>query len=586
MRWASSMTATSQATRSTSATRIAANAWEQMTRPPVSNGFVRIPFRSAARTLSPSTTSASMPNFDWSSSRHWARSEAGTSTMARPFPSAASCASTSPASIVLPRPTSSARIAPPVGSEARANAAASIWCGLRSTAEWARAGTRREVPPPPRAVRASAAMRWWNPLSRARSPRARDAACITTPPIPRLPTRPSTGRPPGRSPGRPLGGPAGNRPIPPETVPASRSRVQSRGTFGDGFARKGSSAAPATAEEFVKFTCERCGKRFASVDEPAAGRVYRIRCRCGNVIHISAPHAEAEGSRGAGALPPIDRPRITGATRTPVPARAPTTAHAAPHAQAIGAGDATSRVHAPAPKPARVSDPAVPRRTVPAAAPPTPPVSHPLATPVSALGSEAPPPSWFEPTYESRVATPSPVALPARRSPLPAASDVTADVPLSTRSASPDPRPERTPPIGTARTQTRAVAPATPAAAPPPSFDPFAHAARAADPFDGVTPAVARAPLPPDPPAVPAPEHDDETSVELSVSEQYALPKPKRRKKVSLVAIAGTVVALGLVGATGVLVVKLRRGASPDPAAVAVRSPALSPVAPTPAVSA
>src|SRR6266511_4235404 len=190
-------------------------------------------------------------------------------------------------------------------------------------------------------------------------------------------------------------------------------------------------------------------------------------------------------------------------------------------------------------------------------------------SPVSALGSEAPPPSWFEPTYESRVATPSPVALPARRSPLPAASDVTADVPLSTRSASPDPRPERTPPIGTARTQTRAVAPATPAAAPPPSFDPFApaaayatraadpfaaaaaHAARAADPFDGVTPAVARAPLPPDPPAVPAPEHDDETSVELSVSEQYALPKPKRRKKVSLVAIAGTVVALGLVGATG-----------------------------------
>ena len=52
-----------------------------------------------------------------------------------PRPSAASCASTSPASMVFPRPTSSASTQPPLGSEASANAAASIWCGLRSTAE-------------------------------------------------------------------------------------------------------------------------------------------------------------------------------------------------------------------------------------------------------------------------------------------------------------------------------------------------------------------------------------------------------------------------------------------------------------------
>ena len=47
----------------------------------------------------------------------------------------------------------------------------------------------------------------------------------------------------------------------------------------------------------MKFTCERCGKRFASVDEPDAGRVYRIRCRCGNVIHITSPHSDADGEQ-------------------------------------------------------------------------------------------------------------------------------------------------------------------------------------------------------------------------------------------------------------------------------------------------
>ena len=49
--------------------------------------------------------------------------------------------------------------APPVGSAASAKAAASIWCGFRSTAEWASAGVRR-LDPPPRAVSASAAIRW------------------------------------------------------------------------------------------------------------------------------------------------------------------------------------------------------------------------------------------------------------------------------------------------------------------------------------------------------------------------------------------------------------------------------------------
>lgn len=40
----------------------------------------------------------------------------------------------------------------------------------------------------------------------------------------------------------------------------------------------------------MKFTCESCGKRFASVDEPLPGRVYKIRCRrCGHLISVQAP---------------------------------------------------------------------------------------------------------------------------------------------------------------------------------------------------------------------------------------------------------------------------------------------------------
>jgi predicted Zn finger-like uncharacterized protein len=40
----------------------------------------------------------------------------------------------------------------------------------------------------------------------------------------------------------------------------------------------------------LKFTCDSCGKRFASVDEPFPGRVYKIRCgRCGHLVSVQAP---------------------------------------------------------------------------------------------------------------------------------------------------------------------------------------------------------------------------------------------------------------------------------------------------------
>jgi hypothetical protein len=38
----------------------------------------------------------------------------------------------------------------------------------------------------------------------------------------------------------------------------------------------------------MKFSCERCGKRYSTANEPGSGRVYRIPCRCGNTIILCA----------------------------------------------------------------------------------------------------------------------------------------------------------------------------------------------------------------------------------------------------------------------------------------------------------
>ncbi|HET7824012.1 MAG TPA: hypothetical protein VFK90_01710, partial [Anaeromyxobacter sp.] len=92
----------------------------------------------------------------------------------------------------------------------------------------------------------------------------------------------------------------------------------------------------------MKFTCDRCGKRFSSVDEPMPGRVYRIRCRCGNAIQISSPQLmpEAAPRRKGGA--PAREPGADGAT----PAIPPL--HAGPRS-ATPAGDAGAPVRSAAP---------------------------------------------------------------------------------------------------------------------------------------------------------------------------------------------------------------------------------------------
>lgn len=66
----------------------------------------------------------------------------------------------------------------------------------------------------------------------------------------------------------------------------------------------------------MRFTCDGCGKRYATADEPVPGRVYKLTCkRCGHVIVLRVPAAvvgPAAAARpdatGGGALAPAPPP--------------------------------------------------------------------------------------------------------------------------------------------------------------------------------------------------------------------------------------------------------------------------------------
>src|ERR1019366_8802116 len=73
--------------------------------------------------------------------------------------------STMPASIVFPRPPSSARITPFESGDSRANTAASIWCGLRSTAASKRDMESRSMPLAALRVRSCAKYLAWYGVS-------------------------------------------------------------------------------------------------------------------------------------------------------------------------------------------------------------------------------------------------------------------------------------------------------------------------------------------------------------------------------------------------------------------------------------
>jgi len=57
----------------------------------------------------------------------------------------------------------------------------------------------------------------------------------------------------------------------------------------------------------VRFTCSRCGKRYASTDEPVSGRIYAIGCRCGHTIVVKGPE-EVVGARDGPAAPVPEDP--------------------------------------------------------------------------------------------------------------------------------------------------------------------------------------------------------------------------------------------------------------------------------------
>jgi hypothetical protein len=105
----------------------------------------------------------------------------------------------------------------------------------------------------------------------------------------------------------------------------------------------------------VKFTCDRCGKKYATAEDPAPGRVYKLKCKaCGQVIVVRAaaggPGAPAPTvAKDAPASTSIGEPACPPAT---VVASAPAPARTSVHAQANGASAGAPELPAPTPLPA------------------------------------------------------------------------------------------------------------------------------------------------------------------------------------------------------------------------------------------
>jgi len=121
----------------------------------------------------------------------------------------------------------------------------------------------------------------------------------------------------------------------------------------------------------VRFACSRCGKRYASTDEPVPGRIYAIGCKCGHTIVVKDP-ATAVGRDGAASSLRRDDPfagihsgAIGGGTappasgRRPAPGRErPTDAHRS--SGAFAAAGAPVRPAAPPPSAAIAPAPPAP----------------------------------------------------------------------------------------------------------------------------------------------------------------------------------------------------------------------------------
>ena len=104
-----------------------------------------LPERWALRYAVASRMAVGRLNFSSNSRLHCLRMEAGQMTSKRRRRSAQSWQRTRPASMVLPRPTSSASRTPLLRGDFRANRAASIWCGFRSTVALNKEAERRST---------------------------------------------------------------------------------------------------------------------------------------------------------------------------------------------------------------------------------------------------------------------------------------------------------------------------------------------------------------------------------------------------------------------------------------------------------
>jgi TolA protein len=106
----------------------------------------------------------------------------------------------------------------------------------------------------------------------------------------------------------------------------------------------------------VKFVCERCGKKYATAEDPAPGRVYKLKCKaCGNLISVRASSGGAATSSGTKparretmSVPAIPPPRPSDPPEVPLEIAAPEPAAAVPDLLAglpgLPLGDSTTEI--------------------------------------------------------------------------------------------------------------------------------------------------------------------------------------------------------------------------------------------------
>ncbi|HEX9241617.1 MAG TPA: hypothetical protein VF875_04165 [Anaeromyxobacter sp.] len=144
----------------------------------------------------------------------------------------------------------------------------------------------------------------------------------------------------------------------------------------------------------MKFACERCGKKYATAETPAPGRVYRIKCKaCGHLIVVKAPAGGATATTELRAQTSTSLPAVAEARQpsTPVAVNEP----AAPPLEPLppeptpvdGSGSWTTPRHLDATQEISMSQVStVPGFVLPTAAPPPLPPEPPPESPQADAG--------------------------------------------------------------------------------------------------------------------------------------------------------------------------------------------------------